>query len=124
MGAIYEAHVENDGQGPIAFAVYPVWLKLEALTPEGQKVKLDDDYDFLDWAPPTDRDLVIIKPGEKRIFNAYFIGRLEPGTYQFRAVLRPSPTEVPEEFVYAMRDEDAVFLKIECRSPSVTVKVL
>jgi hypothetical protein len=67
---------------------------------------------------------VIIKPGEKRIFNAYFIGRHEPGTYDYVGVIRPCPTEgLREEFTYAMREVDAVFLESECRSAAVTVRV-
>ncbi len=121
--ASYEAHVENHGSKPIAFAVHPIWLKLEVLTPDGKKVE-PDDWHEVDWLPPTDRDLVIIKPGEKRIFKAFFIGSLESGTYKYRGVIRPSPTIVPEDFIRAMREEDAVFLKSECRSPTITVEVL
>ncbi len=122
-GIFYEAYVENHGPKPIAIAVHPLWLRLEFLTPDEQKVEVAD-YNEVDWVPPADRDLVIIKPGEKRIFEAFCPGRPQPGTYKLLGVILPSPTDIPEHVIRAMRDEDATFLKSECRSPTVTVKVL
>jgi len=119
----YGVNVENHGPKPIAIAVHPVWLRLEVFTLDGQKAKLDD-YNDMDWADTTDRDLVIIKPGEKRIFTAYCPGHPKPGIYILRGVIRPTPGGIPKDFIKAMRDEDAMPLKSECRSPTVTVKVL
>ncbi len=119
----YGVNVENHGPKPIAIAVHPVWLRLEVLTLDGQNAKLEY-YNDMDWADTTDRDLVIIKPGEKRVFTAYCPGHPKPGTYTIRGVIRPTPDGLPKDFISEMRDEDAVPLKSECRSPTVTVKVL
>jgi hypothetical protein len=119
----YEAYVENDGPKPIAIAVHPIWLRLEILTMDGERVKLLN-YGDVDWVPTSGRDLVIIKPGERRLFEVVAPGGPEPGTYTLRAVIKPMPTDVPAGFIREMRDEDAAFLRSDCRSPTVTVKVL
>ena len=49
--ASYEANVENHGPKPIAFAVHPIWLKLEVFTPDGKKVKALH-FNEVDWNPP------------------------------------------------------------------------
>lgn len=119
----YDAFIENHGPKPIAIADHPIWLRLELFTLDGQKIELIK-YSDVDWADPSPDDLIILSPGEKRKFKASCPSRPEPGTYKMQGVVKPTPTDVSAPFMRKMHGEDAAFLRSECRSQMVTVKIL